>query len=226
MTERPDIASIAALIGDPARAGILLALLAGRALTATELAGHAGVTKQTASAHLGKLVDAQLLRVERQGRHRYFRLADPDVAQVLERLLNIAQRTGVSERKVGPHDPALRRARVCYDHLAGELAVLAFDSLLRKRLLRADGEALLLTRSGRVFFVRIGIDLEALESRPRPLCRPCLDWSMRRPHLAGALGASLLAHFIDSGWARRVRHSRTVLFTIDGERRFSELFKC
>ncbi len=225
MTEGQNIARIAALIGDPARAGILIALLAGQALTATELAGYAGVTKQTASTHLAKLVDAQLLRVESQGRHRYFRLAGSDVAQVLERLMGVAQRTGAARTMTGPREPALRKARVCYDHLAGELAVLAFDSLLQRRLLNSDGEVLTLTAPGRKFFARIDIDIDTLAQQRRTLCRPCLDWSLRRPHLAGAVGARLLTYCIDSGWARRVRKSRAVLFTIDGERQFRDLFK-
>lgn len=224
MLERPDIASIAALIGDPARAAILVALLAGRALTATELATVAGVTKQTASAHLTRLLDAQLLRVERQGRHRYYRLADSDIAEVLERLMNVAQRTGAAQPATGPRDPALRRARVCYDHLAGELAVFAFNGLLRRRLLRFDDERLRLTGSGRSFFSQLGIDVDALDAQRRPLCLSCLDWSVRRPHLAGGLGAAMLLHCLDNGWARRSKTSRAVQFTLDGERLFRQHF--
>src|SRR3989475_1481366 len=136
MKDGPSIASVAALIGDRARADILTALVAGPALTATELAAEAGVTKQTTSAHLAKLVDARLLAVENQGRHRYFRLADRDVGELLENLMGVAYRTGAVRLRASPREPALRFARICYDHLAGELGVLAFDSLEQRRLLK------------------------------------------------------------------------------------------
>src|SRR5277367_818152 len=130
MKDGPDIARIAALLGDPARSEVLSALLTDRALTATELAAIAGVTKQTMSAHLSKLLDAALIAVERQGRHRYFRLADQDVADLLESLMGVAFRTGAVRLLLSPREPALRKARICYDHLAGELGVCAFESLL------------------------------------------------------------------------------------------------
>src|SRR6185436_1736063 len=179
MKDGPNIARIAALIGDHARAEILTALVAGQALTATELAQVAGVTKQTVSTHLAKLLDARLLAAESQGRHRYFRLADRDVAGLLENLMGVAYRAGALRVRPGPREPALRKARVCYDHLAGELGVLVYDSLAQRR----------------------------------PLCRACLDWSMRRHHLAGALGAAILGRCYDAGWARRVKGSRVVSFS-------------
>jgi len=224
MKDGPNIVGIAALIGDHARAEILTALMTGQALTPTELAQVADVTKQTVSAHLAKLVDARLLTMESQGRHRYFRLADRDVAQLLESLMGVAYRAGAVRVRSSPREPALRKARVCYDHLAGELGVLAFDSLEQRRLLRSGAEGPELTRQGQQFFLRIGIDTEALGRQRRILCRACLDWSVRRNHLAGAVGAALLSRCLDLGWARRTKGSRVVHFTAGGEEVFRERF--
>ena len=224
MKDGPNIAGIAALIGDHARAEILTALTAGQALTATELAAVAGVTKQTASAHLAKLLEASLIAVEKQGRHRYFRLGGRDVAHLLESLMGVAFRTGAVRLRSSPREPALRKARVCYDHLAGELGVLVFDGLEQRRLLQSGDGALRLAAHGRKFFAQMGIDTESLPSRRRPLCRACLDWSVRRHHLAGALGAAMLARCFELGWARRVRGSRVVHFSISGEDALRERF--
>jgi DNA-binding transcriptional ArsR family regulator len=224
MKDGPNIVGVAALIGDHARAEILTALAAGEALTATELAQVAGVTKQTASSHLAKLVDAQMVAVRSQGRHRYFTLADRDVAHLLESLMGVAYRAGAVRARSSPREPALRKARVCYDHLAGELGVLAFDSLEQRRLLRARRGAVELTASGKRFCEEMGIDIEALARGRRPLCRACLDWSMRRSHLAGSVGAAVLRLCLDLGWARREKGSRVVSFTAAGERSFREWF--
>jgi len=224
MKDGPNIVGIAALIGDHARAEMLTALMAGQALTATELAQVANVTKQTVSAHLSKLLDAQLLAVESQGRHRYFRLADRDVAQLLESLMGVAYRTGAVRLRPGPREPALRKARVCYDHLAGELGVQVYESLSRRRLLQPDDAGPALTKSGRRFCAQIGIDLEELARQRRPLCRTCLDWSMRRHHLAGALGAALLDRCMTLGWAKRAKDSRVVSFSARGEKALREQF--
>jgi DNA-binding transcriptional ArsR family regulator len=224
MKDGPNIARIAGLVGDPARAEILTALMTGQALTATELVSVAGLTKQTVSGHLAKLVDAQLLAVEHQGRHRYFRLADPDVAHLLESLMGIAFRTGAVRVRSSPREPALRKARVCYDHLAGDLGVAAMDSLVERRMLRVADGAPELTSRGREFCAELGIALEPLSRQKRPLCRSCLDWSVRRPHLAGALGAAILARCFELGWARRASGSRVVQFSAAGERAFRERF--
>jgi DNA-binding transcriptional ArsR family regulator len=213
MTSGPNLATIAALIGDRARADILTALMSGKALTATELAHAAGVTKQTASAHLGKLLQRNLLAQEKQGRHRYFRLADDDVAQVLESLMGVAQRTGATRLQTGPSEPALRNARVCYDHLAGEVAVKLFAESERRNIIRIVGEGAELTPRGYNFCRELGIDIESLSNGRRPICRLCLDWSERRHHLAGALGASLLETFFKKRWASRLRQSRVVTIT-------------
>ena len=223
MNDGPSIVGIAALIGDHARANVLTALLAGSALTATELAHVAGVTKQTISAHLAKLLDARLLAVESQGRHRYFRLADGDVARLLENLMGVAYRTGAVRARASPREPALRKARVCYDHLAGDLGVHVFDSMMQRKLLQSVPGGLGLTRRGTRFCRDLGIDVTASQRR-RPLCRACLDWSARRHHLAGAVGTALLGRFIELGWARRVKDSRVVHFTPAGETSLRQKF--
>ena len=223
MHDGPSIARVAAAIGDRARAEVLSALLAGRALTASELAQVAAVAKPTLSAHLGRLLDARLIEVTRQGRHRYYRLASAAVAALLESLMGVAAATGAMPLKAGPRDSALRRARVCYDHLAGELGVLIYEELLRAGRLTSENGALVVTPEGRDWFGRLEIDVELLARERRALCRPCLDWSERRAHLAGALGAALLARIEQRGWARRRAPSRVVAFTAGGERTLRRL---
>ncbi|NHZ66695.1 ArsR/SmtB family transcription factor [Massilia genomosp. 1] len=217
MKDGPNIIGIAALIGDHARAEVLTALMSGMALTATELADIAGVTKQTISTHLAKLVDAGLLAVQAQGRHRYFRLADDDVAQLLESLMNVAFRTGAIRLRSSPREPALRKARVCYNHLAGELGVLVYEGLLARAAFTPDAAGLRLTEAGGVMMQAIGVDLAAAAGTRRAFCRTCLDWSERRHHLAGTLGDALLARFEELGWARRSLDSRVVAFSEAGE---------
>ncbi len=218
MNDGPNITSIAALIGDHARAQALTVLMAGKALTATELADAAGVTRQTISGHLAQLVDAGLLTVEPQGRHRYFRIADPDVAQMLEALMGVASITGTSSRRrTGPREPALRKARVCYDHLAGELGVLVYEKLAQRGAFAAGPSGIGLTPQGAALVAELGVDAQAPPSSRRPLCRTCLDWSERRHHLAGVLGAALLTRFEHLGWARRVPESRVLAFSPAGE---------
>lgn len=217
MSDGPNIARIAGLVGDPARAEILTALLADRALTATELAGIAGVTKQTVSAHLAKLVDAGLLTVEAQGRHRYFRLAGSDIAHLLESLMGVAFRTGAVRLLTGPREPALRKARVCYDHLAGELAVIVYEGLHTRGVLASGGDAPVLTLAGAGWLTSFGIDPAREATRHRAFCRACLDWGERRHHLGGALGAALLRRLYELGWAGRAKDSRVVTFTPKAE---------
>jgi DNA-binding transcriptional ArsR family regulator len=219
----PGIAGTAALIGDPARANMLTALANGAALTATELALEAGVTKQTASSHLAKLFDGGLLKIERQGRHRYYALADDEVGRLLEALMGVAERKPTRVR-TGPKEPELRRARVCYDHLAGDLGVALYDALLEDDLIAAKGGELAPTPRGEATLRRLGIDMVLLAASPRLLCRPCLDWSVRRHHLAGGLGAALLDRVFALGWARRKRGTRIVEFTPPGEVAFRKAF--
>jgi DNA-binding transcriptional ArsR family regulator len=220
----PAVARIAFLIGDPARAEALTALLGGQALSATELARTAAVSKSTISIHLEKLLRSGLLAVERQGRHKYFRLAHGDVARALESLLCVATRTGATQTDRRPADPALRRARVCYDHLAGELGVWVHEALLRVGAYAASrngsgssGTELGVTALGERLFEDLGIDVGAVRARRRSFCRPCLDWTERRHHLAGGMGAALLSRILERRWARRAGNSRALLFSGAGE---------
>ena len=221
MKDEPVIARVAALVGDPARANMLTALLDGHALTATELALEAGVTPQTASTHLARLVDGGLLTLTNQGRHRYFSLAGPHVAAMLEATAVVAEHRGPSRVRPGPRDRHMREARICYDHLAGHKAVMLMDTLRADGSLTGPDEALRLSEAGAGRFRSIGLDVTALKPGRRPLCRSCLDWSARRPHLAGALGAAFFDHIVDTGWARRSPESRVVQFSPKGEAEFA-----
>ena len=203
---------------------MLTALMSGKALTASELAAEAGVTPQTASSHLSKLEQAGLLFQRKQGRHRYFALADAEVSGVLEALMGLAAKRGLMRTRTGPRNPALRKARVCYNHLAGELGVRLFDSMVSRSFLKQSDSTIVLTDQGRAFVESLDFDLETLHKERRPLCRSCLDWSARRTHLAGSLGAAFLESFYDRGWAKRLKGSRIVEFSRQGERRFLTLF--
>jgi DNA-binding transcriptional ArsR family regulator len=219
------IAEIGALLGDPARANMLLALVAGRALTAGELAWCARVTAQTASGHLAKLTEAGLLTVKSQGRHRYYRLASPLVAQMLEGIQVVASiQSPPRYRPKTRIDEALRAGRTCYDHLAGRLGVALADALIAREhvvLSNDGGEA---TASGVVFLRRFGIDTAPRKGQRRCFCRPCLDWSERRPHIAGALGVGLAQRCFDLGWIERVRDSRAVAVTPKGAEGLRSVF--
>ncbi len=220
------LAWVAGLIGDPARANILSALMDGRALTAGELAWHAGVSAQTTSGHLAKLAEARLVAVERQGRRRYHRLATPEVARAVEALMAVAGAGPARHRPAGPRDEALRAARTCYDHLAGRLGTSLADSLRERGHVvvadEADGAAAITDQGTRFLRDELGIELAA--SGRRPLCRTCLDWSERRPHFAGRLGAALCRRFSELGWIEPSRDSRAVAITGAGRLRLSELF--
>ena len=227
MKSGPDIAMVAALVGDPARANMLTALLSGRALTASELAQEAGITPQTASSHLAKLEAGGLIEPEKQGRHRYYRLSDADVADVLERLAGLAARTGHMRVRTGPKEPALRRARICYDHLAGDLGVQMLDSMTAQKLVRQMKQDIALTADGERFLAEsLQISPDMLTHPRRPVCKACLDWSERRHHLAGTLGAAMMRRFTELAWAARdaTPGSRVVNFSRTGEKRFAALF--
>ena len=227
MKAGPDIAMVASLVGDPARANMLTALLSGRALTASELAQEAGITPQTASSHLAKLEAGGLVEPEKQGRHRYYRLADPDVADVLEGLAGLAARAGHMRVRTGPKDPALRHARICYDHLAGDLGVQMLESMKAQKLVRQKKLDIELTGEGMRFLERnLQISPAMLAHPRRPVCKACLDWSERRHHLAGTLGAALMTRFAELKWAERdaTPGSRVVNFSRTGEKRFAALF--
>ena len=215
----PDIARVAAVIGDPARANMLTALMAGKALTSTELAQEAGIGAATTSAHLSRMSEAGLVRPAKQGRHVYWTLAGAQVAEVLESLMGLAARSGLNRVRTGPKEPALRKARVCYDHLAGDYGVRLYASLLwRGVVVETAGEATPGPAAAR-FVEDLGLELPRSQ---RPVCRACLDWSARTSHLAGQLGAAVLQYIFQRGWARRDKDSRVVHFTADGERQFLE----
>jgi DNA-binding transcriptional ArsR family regulator len=227
MKAGPDIAMVASLVGDPARSNMLSALMTGRALTASELAHQAGITPQTASSHLAKLEVGGLIELEKQGRHRYYRLTGPDVASVLEGLAGLAERAGHTRVRTGPKEPALRRARICYDHLAGDLGVQMLDSMRKQKLVRQSKQAIELTGEGKRFMAQaLQIDADMLAHPRRPVCKACLDWSERRHHLAGTLGAAVMSRFTELNWAARdsAPGSRVVNFTRTGEKRFAALF--
>ena len=213
-----DLAAVAALMGEGNRASMLLALLGGDELPARALAARAGVSSSLASAHLGKLTDGGLLVAERRGRNRYYRLADRHIAAAIEALLAIAPERRARSLRESSRGEAIRHARTCYDHLAGEIGVALTDSLLRAGLIGPQEEGYSLTHAGRQRLNAFGIDVDDLRSRPRALTRPCLDWTERRPHLAGSLGAALAARLFELDWIRRRPDTRAVNITGDGHR--------
>ena len=225
MRTGPDIARIGALIGDPARAAMLTALMSGRALTASELARVAGIQAPTASAHLAKLAEGGLIAAEKQGRHRYVRLAGPEVAEALEALLGLAQARGHVPVRPGPHDAEMRRARVCYDHLAGELGIALYRALHAGGALALASDGVDLTDHGHGVLGGLGVDTHALLRARRPACRTCLDWSERTHHLAGGAGAALLERFHTLGWLKRRDTGRALRVTVEGERHMPALLQ-
>jgi DNA-binding transcriptional ArsR family regulator len=226
MTDGPNIAEVAALVGDPARANMLVALMDGRALTAKELAFAASVSPQTASGHLAKLADGRLLTCVRQGRHRYYRVASPLVARMLESITLVAAiEAPPRHRPHSPRDDALRLARTCYDHLAGRLGVAIADALVVRGAVILSDDGGEVTADGAAFLAdRLALDLARMPRR-RAFCRPCLDWSERRFHLAGAVGAALADRCFALGWGERLRGSRAVAITARGQVALRELFR-
>ncbi len=224
MSNAPQIAEVAALVGDPARASMLVALLGGRALTATELAFASGVTPQTTSGHLGKLHAANLVVQMKQGRHRYYRLAGPQVGQMLEGIMSVALNAPPRFQPKSRVDEQMRHARTCYDHIAGVLGVGLADAMTARELVVLGEEAGEVTASGLEFLSKLGVDLSAAHAKRRVFCRPCLDWTERRPHIGGAVGAALAQRCLDRKWVERVRDHRALTITPAGRRGFQEFF--
>jgi DNA-binding transcriptional ArsR family regulator len=220
----PNVAAVGALIGDPARAAILAALFDGRALPASELAFRAGVSPQSASAHLAKLVEGGLLEVTSSGRHRLFRIASADVARALEALTAIARPAKIVALSQSTAMERLREARSCYDHLAGRLGVAITEALLENGAIRTAGDAFDVAERGDAFFSELGIDITRARNARRSFARYCTDWTERRPHLAGSLGAALFEHFLDAGWLRRRAGERALEVTPAGATEFARRF--
>ena len=214
----PDVAATAALIGDPVRAAMLLALLDGAALPATELAYRGGASPQAASAHLRKLVDGRLLTVAASGRQRRYRLAGRDVAQAIEALLSVAPPRRIVALTQSFAMDRLRAARTCYDHLAGRLGIALTDGLVRRGAIRPANGEFRVTERGEGVFGDLGIDVAELRHARRALARACADWTERRPHLAGSLGKALLDRFVANAWLVRSSADRSVRLTTRGER--------
>ncbi|MBC9794415.1 ArsR/SmtB family transcription factor [Sinomicrobium weinanense] len=208
---------IAALLGEPVRAMMLWHLLDGRAYTAGELAICADTTPQSASNHLQKLLSAELLVVEKQGRHRYYRLASPEVAYVVESIANLIPPEEKKSRKEQLPVTGHKYARTCYDHLAGKAGVLLTEALVKKEILIPENEVFAVSEVGKQWFSGLDIDVEVLRRKKRSFARPCLDWSERKHHLAGALGAALLDSMAARQWLRKKQGSREVIITSEGQ---------
>ncbi len=224
MITGPMIAEIASLVGDPTRASILAALLDGRALTATELARAARITLQTASTHLSKLREAGLLSMARAGRRRHFRLASTTVADMIDGIVTMALEKRPRYRPLSREACALSAARMCYDHLAGRLSVDLADSFIARAYVEVDGEAAEITRAGSRFLTDFGVTLPGRRVSRRRFCRLCLDWTERRPHIAGAVGAAITKRCFDLGWVERMEGSQAVTVTPSGRRGFRKSF--
>ena len=222
------LSEVAALMGDPARAAMLQLLMDGRAHTASDLAHAAGVTAQTASGHLARMVEANLLAGRAQGRNRFYRLASGDVAHAIESLMALAGERAqpAATTAAWRRDPDLRFCRTCYDHLAGQVGTAVTDALTRSGYIEPKGARdWTLTDPGELFCRRIGIDVPgARRAGSRHFARQCLDWSERRPHISGALGAAIADTFFRRGWAEKLRRSRTVRLTDSGRRALTSHF--
>ncbi|MEP6712942.1 MAG: helix-turn-helix transcriptional regulator [Ferruginibacter sp.] len=216
---------IAALIGDPTRATIMWTLLDGKAFTATELAITADTSPQNISMHLGKLVQAGLLCVESQGRHKYYKFSRKDVAYAIEGMANLLPPAAYKQSPVIEKNPAIKQCRSCYDHLAGKVGVAVTDSLLQQKIITRNKNNFEISSKGRKWFSGLSIDIDELEQQKRSFLRPCLDWSERRHHIAGSLAAALLDKMFVSDWLRKTKNSRAIIITAKGQKKLYEHFK-
>jgi DNA-binding transcriptional ArsR family regulator len=224
MAESPNIAALAAPLADPARALMVTLLMDGRARTLTELGLATGLTKASASEHVARLEDTGFLRATRQGRHKYLTLASPAIAHLIETMMALAQPTPLIVQTFGPHDAALREARLCYNHLAGSLGVQMYRSLSARSFLAHQPGGLDLTPDGRAYCLAFGLNATDLAPTRPPLCRDCLDWTERQSHLGGRLGRLLLARMEAKDWFRRIDGSRALTLTPKGRRAFAITF--
>ncbi|HEY8917304.1 MAG TPA: winged helix-turn-helix domain-containing protein [Chitinophaga sp.] len=221
--ETTDLENMASLIGEPVRARMLWSLLDGRAYTATELSLFADTSPQNASMHLSKLVQADLLKVSAQGRHRYYSFARDEVAYAIEALANLVPPQNTKKQKAPEKASPIKHCRTCYDHLAGKAGVMITDSLLAKQYLQEKDNTYTVSPAGQAWFAALQIDITSLQKKRRVLARPCLDWSERRYHLAGTLGAALLSKMLEADWVRSTQHSRAIVITGTGQRSMYEL---
>ncbi|MGS2763435.1 ArsR/SmtB family transcription factor [Sinomicrobium sp. M5D2P9] len=225
MTFEDRYKKITSLLGEPVRAVMLWHLLDGRAYTAGELAVCADTTPQSASNHLQKLLSAELLAVEKQGRHRYYRLATPEVAYVIESIANLVPPEEPKDRKEQPAVSGPKYARTCYDHLAGKAGVMITEAMITNGILVLENDIFTVSDIGKTWFYGLDIDVDSLRLKKRSFARPCLDWSERKHHLAGALGAAFLDRMISSQWIRKKQNSREVIISSSGRQKLHELLK-
>lgn len=224
MSINPNMAEVASLLGETSRATMLASLMDGRYHTASELAYMANIKPQTASFHLAKLVEGKLVKFEKQGRHRYFQLANEEIAQFLEAFLVISPPPEVRSLKQSNQIKLLQDARTCYDHLAGKLGVNLTESMVNSGYINKEQNEYVVTPDGVVFFTQFGLDIEKLKTKRRSFSHACLDWSERRHHLAGALGHGLLTHFLNLEWITRVPSIRAIKVTEKGRKGFKHIF--
>ncbi|WP_096187414.1 ArsR family transcriptional regulator [Evansella halocellulosilytica] len=224
MNMSPNVASIASLISEPSRAAILTALLDGRLHPASSLAYVAGIKPQTASFHLKKMIEANVVKVVKQGRHRYYGIDNHEVATALESLLSIAPKVEIKSFKQATEDKAMRYARTCYDHLAGQVGVKITDFLLDHELVKDEGNSFTLTSKGETFFEDLQIDLKEVKRKRRAYINKCLDWSERRYHVSGAVGNALFKRLIELQWIQKVPDTRAIKVTEVGKQNLKTTF--
>jgi DNA-binding transcriptional ArsR family regulator len=218
-----EISRISTIIGDPVRSVILWTLLDNRAYTAIELANVVETSPQNISIHLSKLVNADLLTVESQGRHKYYKLLNPEIAGVIEGIANLVPKE--RQKKVTDNNSGIKYCRTCYDHLAGKIGVEITAKLIDKKYIVLDNKSFLVTDEGKTFFEDLGIDLEALKKQKRIFAKPCLDWSERKHHFSGSLAAALLNKMFETDWIRRIDNSRAVSITANGQKALYDKLK-
>lgn len=224
MSINPNVARVASSIADISRAGILTVLLDGRYHTATELSSKIGITPQTISYHLNKLLEQELITVEKQGRHRYFGIPNQEIAATLESLLVISPQSAIKSFKQSRDDSAIRQARTCYDHIAGDLGVKITNALLEKGILCDHQNEFSLTKEGELFFEDFQINISETRKKRRSFCHKCLDWSERRHHLGGALGNAILERLIELHWVTRMPDTRALSVTMKGKAGLKDVF--
>ncbi|WP_035650172.1 helix-turn-helix transcriptional regulator [Flavobacterium sp. ASV13] len=215
----------ASLIGDPTRASILWTLMNGRAFTATELAVSVNTSPQNISMHLGKLLDANLLCVEKQGRHKYYRFSNKEVAYALEAMASLVPKPEIPSKNKPEKYPPIKFCRTCYDHLAGKIGVALTDSLLEQNIIKENNNAFEISTEGKKWFSDFGINLEDAQKQKRIFLKPCLDWSERRNHISGSVGTLLFNKMLKEDWLRKTENSRAIIVTAKGEKELLKYFK-